>query len=94
MQKRVKRIYIIFRGCSRKSNHFVAAGQELAKLDRPTQNVVEQAVIASPSEIREAGKPCVGERLVKVSVPIFDNIKRNNILTFANQPELMKQRRP
>ena len=27
----------------------------------------------------------------KVSVPISDNIKRNNMLPFANRPELMKQ---
>ena len=27
----------------------------------------------------------------KVSVPISDNIKRNNMLAFANRPELMKQ---
>ena len=27
----------------------------------------------------------------KVSVPISDNVKRNNMLAFANRPELMKQ---
>ena len=27
----------------------------------------------------------------KVSVPISDNIKRNNMLAFGNRPELMKQ---
>ena len=27
----------------------------------------------------------------KVSVPLSDNIKRSNMLAFANQPELMKQ---
>ena len=58
---------------------------------------LEQVVVASPSEIHEAGKPFmlhatyVTERLDKVSVPKSDNIKWNNMLAFANRLELMKQ---
>ena len=68
-------------------NPFVATSLELVALD--TQNVMEESVVASTSEIREVGQilhaAYVRERLEDSSVP--DIIKRNNMLTFANRPE-------
>ena len=56
-----------------------------------TQNVMEESVVASLSEIREVGQTLhaayARERLDDSSVPISDIIKRNNMLTFANRPE-------
>ena len=74
-------------------NPFVATSLELVALD--TQNVMEESVVASLSEIREVGQTLhaayVRERLEDSSVPISDIIKRNNMLTFANRPELRKK---
>ncbi len=74
-------------------NTFVATSLELVALD--TQNIMEESVVASFSEIREVGQTlhaaCVRERLEDSSVPISDIIKRNNMLTFANRPELRKK---
>ena len=67
-------------------NPFLATSQELVALD--TQNVMEQAVITSLSQIREAGQTLhaayVTERLVKASVRVTDTITWNNMVTFAN----------
>ena len=72
-----------------------ATSLELVALD--TQNVTEESVVASLSEIREVGQTLhaayVRERLEDSYVPISDIIKRNNILTFANRPELRKKSR-
>ena len=74
------------------ANPFVATSLELVALD--TQNVMEESVVASLSEIREVGQTLhaayVRERLDDSSVPISDIIKRYNMLTFANRPELQK----
>ena len=74
-------------------NPFLATSQELVALD--TQNVVEEAVANSLSQIHEAGQNLhavyVLERLEKVSVPISDIINRNNMLTFANRPDSKKK---
>ena len=74
-------------------NPFGATSLELVALD--TQNVMEESVVASLSEIREVGHTVhaayVRERLEDSSVPISDTIKRNNLLTFANRPELRKK---
>ena len=71
-------------------NPFVATSLELGALD--TQNVMEESDVASLSEIREVGQTFhaafVQERLDDSSVTISDIIKRNNMLTFANRPEL------
>ena len=76
-------------------NPFVAISLELVALD--TQNVMEESVVASLSEIREVGQTLhaayVRERLEDSSVPLSDIIKRNNILTFANRPELREKSR-
>ena len=76
-------------------NPFGATSLELVALD--TQNVMEESVVASLSEIREVGQTLhaayVRERLEDSSVPIYDTIKRNNLLTFANRPELRKKSR-
>ena len=76
-------------------NPFVATSLELIALD--TQNVMEDSVVASLSEIREVGQTLhnayVRERLEDSSVPISDIIKPNNMLTFANRPELRKKSR-
>ena len=70
-------------------NPFVATSMELVALD--TQNVMEESVVASLSEIREVGQTLhaayARERLNDSSVPISDIIKRKNMLTFANRPE-------
>ena len=56
-------------------NPFVATSLELVALD--TQNVMEESVVASLSEIREVGQTLhaayVGERLEYASVPISYN---------------------
>ena len=74
-------------------NPFVATSLELVALD--TQNVMEESVVASLSEILEVGQTLhaayVRESLEDSSVPISDIIKRNNMLTFANRPELRKK---
>ena len=74
-------------------NPFVATSLKLVALD--TQNVMEESIVASLSEIREVGQilhaAYVRERLEDSSVPISDIIKRNNKLTFANRPELRKK---
>ena len=74
-------------------NPFVATRLELVALD--TQNVMEESVVASHSEIPEVGQTLhaayVRERLDDSSVPISDIIKRNNMLTFTNRPELRKK---
>ena len=74
-------------------NPFVATSLELGALD--TQNVMEESVVASLSEIREVGQTFhaafVRERLDDSSVTISDIIKRNNMLTFANRPELREK---
>ena len=74
-------------------NPFVATSLELVALDTP--NVLDESVVASLSEIREVGQTLhaayVRERLEDSSVPISDIIKRNNMLTFANRPELRKK---
>ena len=76
-------------------NPFFETSSELVALN--TQNVMEESVVASPSEIREVGQTShaayVRERLEDSSVPISDIIKRNNMLTFANRPELRKKSR-
>ena len=76
-------------------NPFVATSLELVALD--TQNVMEESVVASLSEIREVGQTLhaayVRERLEDSSVQISDIIKRNNMLTFANRPELQKKQK-
>ena len=73
-------------------NPFVATRLELVALD--TQNVMEESVVASHSEIPEVGQTLhaayVRERLEDSS--ISDIIKRNNMLTFANRPELRKKK--
>ena len=75
-------------------NPFGATSLELVALD--TQNVMEESVVASLSEIREVGQNLhaayVRERLEDSSVPISDTIKRNNLLTFANRPELREKK--
>ena len=74
-------------------NPFVATSLELGALD--TQNVIEESVVASLSEIREVGQTFHAaffrERPDDSSVTISDIIKRNNMLTFANRPELRKK---
>ena len=74
-------------------NPFLATSQELIVLDK--QNVMEQAVATSLSQIREAGQTLhaayVKERLEQASVPVSDTIKGNNMLTFANQPDPKKK---
>ena len=74
-------------------NPFVATSLELVALD--TQNVMEESVVALLSEIREVGQTLhatyVRESLENLSVPISDIVKRNNMLTFANRPELRKK---
>ena len=76
-------------------NPFLATSQELVALD--TQNVMEQPVATSLSQIREAGQALhaayVKERLENASVPISDTITRNNMLTFANRPDPKKKGR-
>ena len=76
-------------------NPFGATSMELVALD--TQNVMEESVVASLSEIRQVGQTLhaayVRERLEDPYVPISDTIKRNNLLTFANRPELRKKSR-
>ena len=68
-------------------NLFIAARPELVALD--TQNVMEQVVVTSLSQIHAVGQALhavsVAERLENVSVPISDTIKRNNMFTFANR---------
>ena len=71
-------------------NPFVATSLELVALD--TQDVMKESFVASLSEICEVGQTLhaayVRERLEDSSVPISDIIKRNNMLTFANRPEM------
>ena len=82
-------------GSGQLGNPFFATSLELVALD--TQNVMEESVVASLSEIREVGQTLhaayVRERLEDSSVPISDIIKRNNMLTFANRLELRKKSR-
>ena len=74
-------------------NDLVATSLLLVALD--TQNVMEESVVASLSEIREVCQTLhaayVRERLEDSSVPISYIIKGNNTLTFANRPELRKK---
>ena len=66
-------------------NPFLATSQELVALD--TQDVMEQAVATSLSQIRETDQALHAantmERLEKASTPVSDTITRNNLLTFA-----------
>jgi len=74
-------------------NPFLATSQELVALD--TQDVMEQAVATSLSQIRETGQALHAaytmERLEKASTPVSDTITRNNLLTFANRPDHKKK---
>ena len=75
------------------NNPFVATSLELVAFE--TQNVMAESVVASLSEIREVCQTLhaayVRERLKDSSVPIYDIIKRNNMLTFTNRSELRKK---
>ena len=86
-------IILFHEGIWQLGNPFVATSLELVALD--TQNVMEESVVASLSEIREVGQTLhavyVRESLEDSSVPISDIIKRNNMLTFANRPEMQKK---
>ena len=90
--RRSERISSFVKVVGQIGNPFVATSLELVALD--TQNVVEESVVASLSEIREVGQTLhavfVREILEDSSVPISDIIKRNNMLTFANRHELRK----
>jgi hypothetical protein len=75
-------------------NPFIAAmRKELVALD--TQNVMEQVVVTSLSQIHAVGQALhaesVTERFEKVSVPISDIIKRNNMFTFANRHDTKRK---
>ena len=65
---------------------FLATGHELITLD--SRAVMDDAVAVSLSKIHEVGqvlhKEYVNTRLDKVTVPMSDIIKRNNMFTFAN----------
>ena len=60
---------------------FLATSEQFIVLD--TNNVMEQAVATSLSQIREAGQTLhaayVMERLEKAPVSVSDTIKRNNL---------------
>ena len=67
-------------------NPFLATGHELITLD--TCALMDDAVAVSLAKIHEVGqalhKECVNTQLEKVTVPLSDTIKRNNMFTFAN----------
>jgi len=73
-------------------NPFVA-GSELVALD--TQEVMDQEVVTSLCQVHEISKHLheqyVEQTLDKATVPISNTIRRNNILTFANRPDLSKK---
>ena len=70
-------------------NLFLATGHELITL------VMDDAVAVSLSKIHEVGqalhKEYVNTRLDKVTVPMSDIIKRNNMFTFANRLDPRKK---
>lgn len=72
-------------------NPFIATGQELVALD--TQEVMEQEVVISLSQVHEVGQALqaeyISQRLDRARVP--DTIARNQILTFANHPDPTKK---
>ena len=74
-------------------NPFLATGHELITLD--TRAVMDDAVAVSLSKINEVGqalhKEYVNTRLDKVTVPMSDTIKRNNMFTFANRLDPRKK---
>ena len=74
-------------------NPFLTTGHELITLD--TRAVVDDAVALSLSKIHEVGqafhKEYVNTRLDKVTVPMSDTIKRNNMFTFANRLDPRKK---
>ena len=77
-------------------NPCLVTGHELITLD--TRAVMDDAVAASLYKIHEFDqalrKEYVNTRLDKVTVPLSDTIKRNNIFTFANRldPERRKEK--
>ena len=74
-------------------NPFLATGHELMMFD--TRAVMDDAVAVSLSKIHEVGqalhKEHVNARLDKVTVPLSDTIKRNNMFTFANRLDPRKK---
>ena len=74
-------------------NPFLATGHELITLD--TRAAMDDAVAVSLSKIHEDGqalhKEYVNARLDKVTVPLSDTIKRNNMFTFANRLDPRKK---
>ena len=75
-------------------NPFLATGHELVTLD--TRAVMDDAVAVSLSKIHEVGqalhKEYVDTRVDKVTVPLSDTIKRNNMFTFANRLDPRKKK--
>ena len=71
-------------------NPFLATGHELVTLD--TRAVMDDALAVSLSKIHEVGKEYVNTRLDKVTVPLSDAIKRNNMFTFANRLDPRKKK--
>ena len=78
---------------NRIGNPFLATGHELITLD--TRAMMDDAVAVSLSKIHEVGqvlhKEYVNARLDKVTVPLSDTIKRNNMFTFANRLDPRKK---
>ena len=75
-------------------NPFLVTGHELITLD--TCAVMDNAVTVSLSKIHEVGQALHNEymntRLDKVTVPLSDTIKRNNMFTFANRLDPRKKK--
>ena len=67
-------------------NPFLSTGDELVTLD--TQNVMDTSVATSLSCVHQNGQALHSafckERPEEATVPLSQNIKRNNMLTFAN----------
>jgi len=74
-------------------NPFQATCHELITLD--TRAVMDDTVAVSLFKIHEVGqalhKEYVNTRLDKVTVPLSDTIKRNNMFTFANRLDPRKK---
>jgi len=74
-------------------NPFLATGHELMMFD--TRAVMDDGVTVSLSKSHEVGqalhKEYVNARLDKVTVPLSDTIKRNNMFTFANRLDPRKK---
>ena len=68
-------------------------GHELVALD--TQAVMEQEVIRYFGLVHQLGEDLhahyVSQTIDQVTVPVSNTIKRNNILTFGNRPDLTKK---